>query len=1305
MDEKISDSSKNQIVNNNDIENLINLILTTSENANSPNHKKFLFNLIKEEENEIKLITNLLIILSNFNQCINKLSSLQNLYLVIYINKILSKLKSKPKLIQIKDLENYVIEGINFYLNFNFNNNNEKENFNKIKKIFDEIILSLFDLIIVMKEPKNFLEYIYNKIILIYLNANNNKPNYILSHESIIKFIYIYESFSRIYLIYIKKSEEIKIIFDKYLDILKFCKIFIANNTININIKEEINELNAKVINQCILSFSKTTMLSLEHFIKSHIFSVSPELKGNEESINNKFIFVNDNSFLEFISSCFNYDSNNISNINIINTNIIPFGLEYANNKEKKFDFLISKGKGILIEVLFVIDKKLTKYDMFYSYEIFNSFTFNFFCNIIEYLFNFYKSGNYPREKANNSPEEIIQLSVIVKIINFIDEIIYNPLYQKLFESNEYKINSFNKKEKFEEIFKYIIVPNLLLTDLEKSFFESDKEEYSKNLLDMCHLCEVKLPKQKSIKLLMTLCDTLDELLPYIVQTYILILKNISLNNNSKSSIKSNIEIEEKYKNKTLYLFLTQNLNEFNLIEQSLQILTSLSYLIVDNQEISEYFCDEIDVINYMLIKITDPLLKSKLCAFYSYNLEILFHNDDEVLSKSFDDSLNFVFGCLLNKESNESLKKTAFNCINVIIFNNYLKKFCVTSVSIYSIEVINYFNIKENLIGYEEEFNEFLKGIMKEYMIDFGDSIIILFDLFWNKFIESLNKIVKDEGDIQVKKVLNDKTKEVNQEMELINNVNIIKKFLNLVSNKNVDIKNNIYEKILSLFPKLSYIIDIDFEEEILQLISKVIFNVKLLPESYYIHFKNYFNSLNKVISNDDSKNNNNDFRYNIQNYHLDFIFTCLQSFKSNIISKENTKEILINSINSRLLNIRRCVAIRLIYNEHYVYCDMGLCLNLFFFKNFTNSEIINLTEIFYGRMEKIPNTDFCLNVKLIINIFLLLIQNDNFDIYDEVFKNNKTINLYDFLCKIISFLPLKDLCLIQHEIISIFCSAIIKYLIIKQKKCEKILTTKGKDVSDIDVQKIYYYILSLNLNQLNIIKNISINIMNKNELKEEKKLQKNLQKEIIIDSYDRNDIKDKNNFKKNTKTVYKERAPHNYSIFKKYDYFNEDIDYKANEDDFLINNENTESDNDDNYDDENIPPKNNKDIDIEDDVSDDIDALYDENNDIDDRDEDFLRVKEENKNLFLYYYNKYANDEIIVYLKRINVFRLFENVMKEIEIYDINFYNQLLNQIKTSQGEIKLRLIQEYKGLQKIEFKDKNTFSYRKILKIQKK
>ena len=288
MNDNIQDSLKNQKINNNDIESLINLIITTSENANSPNHQESLYKLLQQEENEIKLTSNLLTILSNFNQCINRLTSLQNLNLLIYIKNILLRFKAKPKLKEIQNLEYDVIEGINFYLNFNFNNNNNNNNdFNKIKKIFDEIIPSLFDLIIVMKEPKKFLEHIYNKIILLYLNINNNKSNYILSHESIIKFIFVYECFSRIYLIYIIKNEEIKIIFDKYNELLKFCKIFYSNINNNNNINDiNQNELNAKIINQCILSFSKTSILSIEHFIKSHIFSISPQIRGNNNNMN-----------------------------------------------------------------------------------------------------------------------------------------------------------------------------------------------------------------------------------------------------------------------------------------------------------------------------------------------------------------------------------------------------------------------------------------------------------------------------------------------------------------------------------------------------------------------------------------------------------------------------------------------------------------------------------------------------------------------------------------------------------------------------------------------------------------------------------------------------------------------------------------------------------------------------------------------------------------------------------------------------------------------------------------------------------
>ena len=1294
--------------NINDIEQLINLILFTSENAASSNHHESLFKLLQEEKNEIQLTTNLLEILSNFNQCINKLSSLQNLHLLIYIKNILLKFKAKPKLKNITNFEQNVLSGINFYLNFNFNNDND-DNFKNIKKIYDEIIPSLFDLIVVMKEPKNFLQLIYDKIILIYLKDNNN-TNYILSHDSIIKFIFVYESFCRIYLIYIVKNSEISIIFEKYLNLLQFCKNFCLNYN-NIQNQKDINELNAKLINQCILSFSKTSMLSLDNFIKSQILYIFPEIKGNNEYSNEqndkKYIFINNNSFLEFVDSCFYYDNNK---------NIFSFGIEYANNKEQKFNFLLSKGKGILIELITVLIKKLTKYELFNTYENFNTQTFNYYCNIINYLKNFYQNakGNYPREKADNSPEEIIQLSVIVKLINFIDEIIDNKIYNNLIETNLFIINSSNKNEKYEEIFKYIIVPNLLQTELEKTFFEFDQDEYLKNLLDMCHICEVKLPKQKSIKLLMTLCDSVNGFLSIIVHVYILILKNISLNNNNISKI----EIEDKYK--SLYFFLTQNINSFNLIEQSLQVLTSVSYLFGDKPEISDYFCDEIDLINYMLIKISDPFLKTKLCVFYSYNLEILFHNDDEVLSKSFDDSLNFLFDCIFNKTSNDSLKKVAFNSLNEIIFNNYLKKFCITSVSIYALKIINYFNIKENLKGLEEEFNEFLKGIVKEYMFNLGDSIIQLFDLFWDKFLICLSKSETNEKGIDnfdqninnlKNGVLKDKTKEVNNAFELNLQINTIKNFVSMVINKDIEIKKNIYEKILSLFPKLSLYIDTDFEEEILQLISKVISDIKLLHDSYFIHLKNYYNALNTMINKDD-------FRYKIENYHLDFIFTCFQYLKNNLLIKENIIEVLTSNLNSRLSKIPRYVSTKSIFIEDCLYCDMGLCIDIFFFSNMKRSNICELIKIFYMRMEKKPNSDYDLNVKLCINIFLLLIKNEGYDLFDEIFLNNKNINLYNFLCKVISFFPVKDLSLIQQQIIAIFCSLIIRYLIIKKKNNQKILINEERTSSDKDAQKIFYLIFIINLNQLNIIKNKSSNIISKNEIKKEELYQKTLNKEIIIDSYEINENNGKNHFKKNTKMVFKERTPHNSSILKKYDYANNDNDY-FNDDEFLLKNEikddynengkvknnknDDESDDDGGYGDENMDPNeennNNEDYD-----SDYDNNIYDDEENIDDKDEEFLTIKNDTKYSFMYFFNKFANEELIVFLKEINEFHLFEIMMKDIEINDPDLFKQLLNQIKTSQGENKLKLIEKFKGLQKIEFKDKN-ITYRKILKIQKK
>ena len=249
MIENVQNSIKDINISNNSNEKqqLINLILTSSENAGKPEHQDSLYKLYQEERDEVKITSNLLEILDEFEQSINKLSLTQNLQLLIFIKNILERFKAKPKLKQIQKFENKVLLGISFYLNFNFSNTNNTD-YNQLKNIYDVIINFLFDLIVVMQDSKNFLELIYDKIILHYLNNKNNFNN-IISHESVIKFIFVYESFCRIYLIYIKKNEEINIIFEKYYKLLKYCKLYCSSMT-NISQnksekeKKELDDLN-----------------------------------------------------------------------------------------------------------------------------------------------------------------------------------------------------------------------------------------------------------------------------------------------------------------------------------------------------------------------------------------------------------------------------------------------------------------------------------------------------------------------------------------------------------------------------------------------------------------------------------------------------------------------------------------------------------------------------------------------------------------------------------------------------------------------------------------------------------------------------------------------------------------------------------------------------------------------------------------------------------------------------------------------------------------------------------------------------
>ena len=56
------------ISNNNAKQELINLILTSSENAGKPEHQDSLYKLYQEERDEVKITSNLLEILDEFDQ-------------------------------------------------------------------------------------------------------------------------------------------------------------------------------------------------------------------------------------------------------------------------------------------------------------------------------------------------------------------------------------------------------------------------------------------------------------------------------------------------------------------------------------------------------------------------------------------------------------------------------------------------------------------------------------------------------------------------------------------------------------------------------------------------------------------------------------------------------------------------------------------------------------------------------------------------------------------------------------------------------------------------------------------------------------------------------------------------------------------------------------------------------------------------------------------------------------------------------------------------------------------------------------
>ena len=71
---------------------------------------------------------------------------------------------------------------------------------------------------------------------------------------------------------------------------------------------------------------------------------------------------------------------------------------------------------------------------------------------------------------------------------------------------------------------------------------------------------------------------------------------------------------------------------------------------------------------------------------------------------------------------------------------------------------------------------------------------------------------------------------------------------------------------------------------------------------------------------------------------------------------------------------------------------------------------------------------------------------------------------------------------------------------------------------------------------------------------------------------------------------------------------------------------------------------------------------------------------MKKDTQNSFSNYYNKFANEKLVVSLREINEFKLFELMMKDLELNDNNTLKNIYEKISRTYGNEKLELIEKY-------------------------
>jgi len=309
--------------------------------------------------------------------------------------------------------------------------------------------------------------------------------------------------------------------------------------------------------------------------------------------------------------------------------------LYQQDNKTKVFDF-----KVIIFRCLKSSCKYLFNNNKFDLAPVFCKFIFKIFEEIIRFLTIINKS-KINLEKSDTTIEDIQLSNFLIAIISFFKSCTNFPIINELIRKNNI------------EIFRYVIMPFLRTTELEQEYFLMEPDNFVTTLNDFAKAQQTDSIKAKVISLLEKLCRNIERFDLYIVQFYLEILYYVINKSNSETKFEFKFEILGE---NSIFLPYINELSDEELFEQSLQILSNLSYLIYDKREYTSHFEISIKKINSVLLNLKSDFLKAKLCLFYAYTLDDLFRIDNETVLKEFDDSIDFLFHCLILDNKSVSL-------------------------------------------------------------------------------------------------------------------------------------------------------------------------------------------------------------------------------------------------------------------------------------------------------------------------------------------------------------------------------------------------------------------------------------------------------------------------------------------------------------------------------------------------------------------------------------------------------------------------------------------------------------------------